>query len=109
MENSIEFLKNLMYGDKSGFEIILRMGQGIDEKKFNEICHVLVALRDMWNESAYVPKEFMRIFLEFKESCENSLSLYDEDEQVKILQRIDKVLDLVNEIIYNQGDSQLNS
>lgn len=79
--------------------MVLRMGQGIDVKKFNEICDILVALKDKWSESAYVPKEFMQIFLEFKESCENSLALYDEDEQIEILQQIDKILDLVNEII----------
>lgn len=99
MENNVQSLENLLYGDKSGFEIALRMGQGIDEKKFTEICDILVALKDKWSESAYVPKEFMHIFLEFRESCENSLALYDEDKQIEILQQIDKILDLVNEII----------
>lgn len=48
---------------------------------------------------ACVPKRFMQIFLEFRESCENSLMFYGDDEQIDILQHIDKILDLVNEII----------
>ncbi|MDE6221534.1 MAG: hypothetical protein K2G51_14115 [Lachnospiraceae bacterium] len=99
MDNNVKDLENLLYDDKSGFEIVLRMGQGIDEKKFIEICNILLVLKDNWSECSHVPKEFMQIFLEFRESCENSLTLYDEDEQIRILQHIDKILDLVNEII----------
>ncbi len=99
MDNGVKVLENLLYGDKDGFEIVLRMGQGIDNIKFNEICNKLVELKNKWGESAYVPKAFMQIFLEFRECCENSLVFYDEDEQIDILQHIDKILDLVNEII----------
>ena len=101
MDNNVKVLENLLYDDKSGFEIVLRMGQGIDTKKFIEICDILAVLKDKWSESDYVPKEFMQIFLEFRESCENSLTIYDEDEQIQILQYVDKILDLVNEIICN--------
>ena len=99
MDNNVKVLENLLYDDKSGFEIVLRMGKGINQKKFIEICDILVTLKDKWSESTHVPKDFMQIFLEFRESCENSLTIYDEDEQIQISQHIDKILDLVNEII----------
>lgn len=99
MDNSVKNLENLLYGDNSGFEIALRMGQGIDAKRFNDICDILGELKDRWSESAYVPKEFMQIFLEFRECCENSLALYDEEKQIEILQQIDQIFELVNEII----------
>ena len=99
MDNRVKVLENLLYGDKDGFEIVLRKGQGIDKNKFAEICNILVEMKNEWDESTCVPKGFMQIFLEFRESCENSLMFYGDDEQIDILQHIDKILDLVNEII----------
>jgi len=104
MDDNIKMLgnlENLMYGDKNGFEITLRMGRGIDEAKFNQICDVLVNLNNTWKKSVYIPKQFMKIFFEFKESCENSLTFYNEDKQLEILRSMDKITDLVNEIINN--------
>lgn len=104
MKNGEEILKDLekvLYGDKNGFEIILRSGEGIDKLKFEEICNNLNGLENIWRKNDCVPKKFMRIFLEFKEGCENSLGLYNEDMQIEILQHVDKIVDLVNKIIYD--------
>lgn len=100
--NYIEQLKCLLIGSQKndeGFEVLLRLGKGIDEVKINKACNILEELQKLWESDDCIPKSFMELFLDFQTGCESSLGLYNEDVQIEIEDNIEMVLDIVRQIV----------
>lgn len=95
-------LEDLLIGiekDDEGYEILLRAGNGINNDKIDKVCCILEELQTLWAENECIPKSFMSLFLDFKTGCESSYGLYDEDVQIEIEDNIEKILDIVRQIV----------
>lgn len=96
--DNIEKLKDLLLsGD--GMLISLRMGQGLDNEKVNEICEVLILLKEEWKEKKEISKKAVDIFVDFFPAMEMVSDYYSENEAVEIMNAADKIMDLIRDCI----------
>jgi hypothetical protein len=81
------------------FMVPLRMGDGLEEKPYNEFCKLLVCCSDIWGEDEVIPKRAALIFVDAFSSMISSSYLYDEAVGAKISMAADEMNDLIRQCI----------
>lgn len=99
MKNSkLEKLEELLLSE-DGLLVSLRLGNGLDQEKVENICCVLNELQVEWEDCDYIPKKAADIFIDFYPAMESSCGLYSEDESDKIIDSADKIMDLIRDCV----------
>jgi len=96
--DNIEKLEELFLGD-DGLLISLRLGNGLNMKKVDEIIKILKVLSKEWANQNYIPKRAAEIFIDFYPAMESVCGLYSDDESTNIMDVADKILDLIRDCV----------
>lgn len=100
--SKLEQLENLLLSE-DGLLVSLRLGNGLDEEKVENICCVLKELQVEWEDYDFIPKKAVDIFIDFYPAMESSCGLYSEDEADKIIDKADKIMDLIRDCIIQKN------
>lgn len=100
-EDYVETLEKLMIGEE-GLLIKLRLGEGLQKSKVQEICQVLTFLRDDWFEKDVIPKRAAELFVDFYAAMESSVGLYSEEKEKEIMDAADQIMDLIRQCVQVQ-------
>lgn len=96
--NERELLEHL---EKSyeAFMVPLRMGDGFDQKPFDEFCKLLIDCADAWKESNSIPKQAVMIFVDAFSAMTSSSYLYDDAKREQIDMAADEMNDLIRQCV----------
>jgi hypothetical protein len=100
MSKNLDKLYQLLYAD-DGLLILLRLGEGLDLKKAEQIHDVLQKLSDEWRDKDSIPKQAVDIFIDFYPAMESAANHYSDIEAQKIIEVADKTMDLIRDCICN--------
>ncbi|AEV68911.1 hypothetical protein [Acetivibrio clariflavus] len=98
MENKLMVLEELLLSD-NGLLVSLRLGDGLKQDKVEMICKLLEELAKDWASIDCIPKKAVDLFIDFYPAMESSCGLYNEEEQVLIMDVADKIMDLIRECV----------
>ena len=96
--SNIEKLEALLLSE-NGMLISLRLAQGLDNKKVEEICKILLLLKEEWKDKKEIPKKAVGIFIDFFPAMEAISDFYPENEAIKIMNVADKIIHLIRDCI----------
>jgi hypothetical protein len=91
----VKYLRDLLLHQDDGLLIKLRMGDGLDKSKVDEICTVLSQLAIEWEKDDKVSKEAVDYFIHIDPVMNATLNRYSEKEQAEILIALDTIMDKV--------------
>lgn len=98
MSSNMEFLEQLLIGE-DGMLLSLRMGEGLQEKKVQQIIDVLVKLSKEWSGSDCIPKKALDLFIDIFPVMQSSCDWYSEEETIKIMNAADRIIDSIRDCI----------
>jgi hypothetical protein len=100
MENKIDMLEELLVGDE-GLLISLRFGDGLNKNKLEKVFNLLEEFAEEWSDEHCIPKKAVDLFIDIYPSMEATCELYDEKEEIEIMNAADKILDLIRDCVKN--------
>ncbi|BFT72355.1 hypothetical protein [Paenibacillus sp. P36] len=96
MENDlVKYLGDLLLHRDDGLLIKLRMGNGLDKSKVDEICAVLTQLAIEWENDDKISKEAVEYFIHIDPVMNATLSRYSEKQQAEILIALETIMNKV--------------
>lgn len=98
--SKLELLEKLLYGD-DGLLLLLRMGDGLNNEKFEEVCLILKELAIEWRERDHIPKRAALLLFELYPAMSSGNRFYKEKELEKIEDAADIIYDLILDCIGN--------
>jgi len=81
------------------FTVPLRMGDGFDESKFQELCSVMRECNELWTDLDYIPKRAAVELFGLSFAIEACSYLYDEDTAKRVKYAASKVSNLTLSIV----------
>lgn len=100
MVNNLDILEEELLGD-DGLIISLRFAKGLDEDKVLNICSTLKKLSKEWEKMDSIPKKAADLFIDFYPTVEAACELYDEEVKIRIMDSVDKIMDLMRDCLIN--------
>ncbi|MBW5470330.1 hypothetical protein GPJ61_21115 [Brevibacillus formosus] len=94
MSEKLEVLEELLLGEE-GLLISLRLGDGLNQKRVDEVCNILAELEVDWSGKDFIPKKAADLFVDLYPAMESSCGLYDENEGQEIMDAADKIMDRI--------------
>lgn len=98
MENKLDLLEKSIIG-RQGFLGKLRMGDGLDEEKYNVTCEIMKDLILEYKEKDVVPKKAAELFIDLYHSMISFIEWHNEEEVEKILQAAVNINELIGELL----------
>jgi hypothetical protein len=96
--DNIKKLEELLLGD-AGLLIALRLGNGLNIRKADEIIKILETLSNEWADKDYIPKKAAELFIDFYPAMESACGLYSDNESINIMDVADKIVDLIRDCV----------
>lgn len=81
------------------FLVSLRIGDGFDEKKFEQLSNVLSRCKEEWSNSEYVPKLAVEILVDLFPLTEGCSYLYKEPQAQRIRDAALQLNDLIKDAV----------
>ncbi|MGG1516940.1 hypothetical protein ABE504_16145 [Paenibacillus oryzisoli] len=91
----VKNLGDLLLHEDDGLLIKLRMGDGLDRSRVDEICAVLGQLAIEWKNDDKISREAVDYFIHIDPVMNATLSLYSEKQQEEILYALDTIMNSV--------------
>lgn len=98
MSSDLEFLEQLLIGE-DGMLLSLRMGDGLQEKKVQQVIDVLGKLSKEWSGSECIPKKAVDLFIDIFPVMQSSCDWYSEAEVIKIMDAADQIVNSIRDCI----------
>lgn len=98
MNDNLELLEELLIGN-DGLLISLRMAEGLNKEKAEQIYKVLADLAVDWKDQNYIPKKAVDLFIDIYPVMLNQSDYYSEEKAIEILDCMDKIIDLIRRCI----------
>jgi hypothetical protein len=83
-KNMNDNIVNSLFEATNEFLLPLRMGEGFDQKKYENLCDILRLCRDEWLNSEYVPKLAVEIMVDFYPLIEACTHIYKGKESERV-------------------------
>lgn len=99
MSDTIDLLEKLLLED-DGLLISLRMGDGLDKGKADQVCKVLIDISKEWEGLDDVPKKAVGLFIDLYPAMQSSCESYSEEEAMEIMDYADRIVSLVKTCIF---------
>lgn len=98
MDDDIYLLSELLIGDK-GILVPLRLGDGLSPIKVDMAIKEIERLAIKWSQQDAIPKKAVDLFIDIFPAMESTLGLYEESEQIIIMDAADKLISAVRKCI----------
>ncbi|MBA2937104.1 hypothetical protein HZF08_02160 [Paenibacillus sp. CGMCC 1.16610] len=91
----VKYLGDLLLNQDDGLLSKLRIGEGLDKSKVDEICSILTQLAIEWENDDKISKEAVDYFIHIDPVMNATLSRYSEKQQAEIIIALDTIMDKV--------------
>jgi hypothetical protein len=81
------------------FLVPLRMGEGLDEHRYQQLVGVLRLASQRWRGDPFIPKRAAGVFVDLFDAVWSSSFLYPEPQSSQIRMRADRLAELVRECV----------
>ncbi|HEX9059663.1 MAG TPA: hypothetical protein VF941_05760 [Clostridia bacterium] len=98
MSKKLDLLQDLILGE-DGFLIKLRMGDGLDEEKYNATCEIIKEITVEWREKDVIPKKAAILFVDLYRSMISFAKWNGEKEEEKIIEAAINISGLIREFL----------
>ncbi|AZU60533.1 hypothetical protein [Neobacillus mesonae] len=98
MKDNLELLEELLL-DVNGLLISLRVGDGLNKEKVNQVYKVLTDLAAGWKGQEKIPKKAVDLFIDIYPGMLSSSDYYSHEVAIEIMDCCDKIIDLIKDCI----------
>lgn len=98
MSTTLDNFEQLLIGD-DGLLVSLRMGEGLQKEKVQQIICVLGKLSKEWESSDCIPKKAVDLFIDIFPVIQSSCSWYSDEEAEDIMDAADRIIDSIRNCI----------
>ncbi|GHH99910.1 hypothetical protein [Neobacillus kokaensis] len=98
MKNNLELLEGLLLND-DGLLKSLRMGDGLDKEKANQVYKVLADLAAEWKGQEKIHKKAVDLFIDVYPAMLSSSDYYSDKVANEIMDCCDKIIDLIRDCL----------
>lgn len=98
MSDRVDMLEKLLLDD-DGLLISLRMADGLNKDKAEQVYKVLIELAEEWKGQDAIPKKAVDLFIDIYPVMLGQSDYYGEKEAIEIMDCCLKIMDLIRECI----------